>query len=82
MPPEEGGPKSLQLFSRKRAWGHTRKVGKSSEFAAMLQLKETLDMIAKHYAEQYEQSGYFAAVNKATLFAFAVDSKETGTFTL
>ena len=52
------------------------------EFAAMLQLKETLDMIAKHYAEQYEQSGYFAAVNKATLFAFAVDSKETGTFTL
>lgn len=50
------------------------------EFAAMLQLKETLDMIAKHYAEQYEQSGYFAAVNKATLFSFVVDSKETGNF--
>ena len=30
MPPGEGGPKSLQLFSRKRAWGHARKIGKSS----------------------------------------------------
>ena len=52
------------------------------EFAAMLQLKETLGMIAKHYAEQYEQGGYFAAVNKTTLFSMAVDSKETGTFIL
>ena len=52
------------------------------EFAAMLQLKETLDMIAKHYAEQYEQGEYFAAVNKATLFSFAVDSKESGSFVL
>ena len=52
------------------------------EFAAMLQLKETLDMIAKHYAAEYEESGYFAAVNKATLFAFAVDGKETGSFIL
>ena len=52
------------------------------EFAAMLQLKETLDMIAKHYVEQYDLSGYFVAVNKATLFSMAVDSKETGTFIL
>lgn len=52
------------------------------EFAAMLQLKETLGMIEKYYAEQHEQSGYFAAVNKAKLFSIAVDSKETGSFIL
>lgn len=52
------------------------------EFAAMLQLKETLEMIEKHYADQYARTGYFAAVNKETLFAFAIDGKETGTFTL
>ena len=52
------------------------------EFATMLQLKETLGMIEKHYMEQYEQTGYFAAVNKGTLFSFAVDSKENGSFTL
>ena len=50
------------------------------EFAAMLQLKETLGMIEKHYREQYGQTGYFAAVNKETLFMFAVDNKETGSF--
>lgn len=48
------------------------------EFAAMLQLKETLDLITKHYAEEYEERNYFAAVNKATLFTFVIDSKETG----
>lgn len=48
------------------------------EFAAMLQLKETLDLITKHYAEEYEESNYFAAVNKATLFTFVIDSMETG----
>ena len=52
------------------------------EFAAMLQLRETLEIIDKHYAEQFERTGYFAAINKGTLFAFAVDSKETGSFTL
>lgn len=52
------------------------------EFAAMLQLKETLGMIGKNYAEQFEQSGYFAAVNKATLFSMVVDGKDTGTFIL
>lgn len=52
------------------------------EFAAMLQLKETLDMIAKHYAAEYDRSGYFAAVNKAALFTFAIDGKETGSFIL
>lgn len=52
------------------------------EFAAMLQLKETLNWIEKHYAAQYEKAGYFAAINKSVLFTFAVDSKEEGGFTL
>lgn len=52
------------------------------EFATMLQLTETLEMIEKDYAPQYEQSGYFAAVDKGTLFAFAIDGRKTGDFTL
>ena len=52
------------------------------EFAVMLQLRETLEVIEKHYAKQYEETGYFAAVHKGTLFAFAVDGKDTGSFTL
>ena len=52
------------------------------EFAAMLQLRETLELIEKHYAEEYARTGYFAAVNKGTLFAYAIDGKETGSFTL
>ena len=52
------------------------------EFAAMLQLKETLEIIEKHYAVEYERTGYFAAVTKGTLFAFAIDGKETGSFVL
>lgn len=52
------------------------------EFAAMLQLKEVLEWIEKHYAGEYERTGYFAAVNKGMLFAFAIDGKENGTFTL
>lgn len=52
------------------------------EFAAMLQLRETLEMIEKHYADEYARTGCFAAINKGTLFAFAVDGKETGSFTL
>lgn len=52
------------------------------EFAAMLQLKETLEMIEKHYAAQYDETRYFAAVNKGSLFTFAIDGKETGSSTL
>lgn len=52
------------------------------EFAAMLQLKETLELIEKHYAAEYERTGYFAAVSKGTLFAFAIDGKEAGSFTI
>lgn len=56
--------------------------GCKHEVAAMLQLRETLELIEKHYADEYERTGYFAAVNKGTLFAFAIDGKEAGCFTL
>ena len=52
------------------------------EFAAMLQLRETLELIEKHYANEYAQSHYFAAIVKGVLFALAIDGKETGSFTL
>ena len=52
------------------------------EFAAMLQLRETLEKIEKHYAAQYQETGYFAAVHKGSLFSFAIDGKETGGFTI
>lgn len=50
------------------------------EVAAMMQLRETLELIEKHYANLHH--GYFAAIVKGDLFQFAIDSKETGTFTL
>lgn len=52
------------------------------EFAAMLQLREALEMIRKNYEPEYKNTGYFAAVSKETLFAFAIEGKETGSFTL
>lgn len=56
--------------------------GCKHEVAAMLQLQETLKQIETHYRDEYERTGYFAAVHKGTLFAFAVDSRETGRITL
>ena len=52
------------------------------EFAAMLQLRETLELIEKHYSAQYARSDYFAAITKGTLFSFAINGKEIGSFTL
>ncbi|MBR4889483.1 MAG: hypothetical protein IKU17_10090 [Clostridia bacterium] len=52
------------------------------EFAVMLQLKETLKWIEKHCADEYERTGYFVAVDKSALFAFAIEDKEMGSFTL
>jgi uncharacterized Zn finger protein len=52
------------------------------EVAAMLQLKETLELIGKHYQEAYERTEYFAAICKGTLFSFAIDSRENGRFIL
>ena len=51
------------------------------EFAAMLQLKETLEKIEKNYADEYERTGYFAAVSKETLWAVAIGDKDTGAVT-
>ena len=50
------------------------------EVAAMMQLKETLELIHKHYSDLH--NGYFAAIVKGDLFRFAIDSQETGSFTL
>ena len=52
------------------------------EFATMLQLRETIDMIEKHYQGEFQNTGCFAAVAKGTLFTFAVNMKETGKYVL
>ena len=48
------------------------------EFAAMLQLKETLGFVEKNYSNEFKRTGYFAAIAKTTLFNFAIDGKEKG----
>lgn len=48
------------------------------EVAAMLQLKEILAKIEKHYATQYAVTGCFAAICRETLFSFAVEGKDSG----
>lgn len=50
------------------------------EVAAMMQLKETLDLIEKHYDDLYH--GCFAAIAKGDLFRFVIDSRTTGNFVL
>lgn len=52
------------------------------EFAAMLQLREALELIAKNYEPRYQASNYFAAVVKSTLMRIAVDGKDAGSFIL
>ena len=52
------------------------------EFAAMQQLRETLGLIEQYYEEQFENSGYFAAVCKSTMFALVIDNQVTGSFIL
>ena len=52
------------------------------EFAAMLQLRETLELIAKNYESQHKATNYFAAVVKGTLMSFAIDGKEAGSILL
>ena len=51
------------------------------EFAAMLQLRETLKLIEKHYADEYNRTGYFAAVNKGTFFSLVIADREMGSIT-
>lgn len=57
-----------------------RGIGCKHAFAAMLQLRETLEKIQADYAPQY--GGYFAAVHKGTLLSLALDGRETGSLTL
>lgn len=52
------------------------------QVAVLLQLKETLEHITKHYAGLYSDSGYFAAVSRTALFSFALDGRESGSITL
>ena len=52
------------------------------QFAAMLQLRDTLTQIKKYYSIEFLETGYFAAIDKGSLFAFAVDGREKGSFTL
>ncbi len=52
------------------------------EVAAMLQLRETMELIEKNYAAQFKESRYFAAVSKGVLFGVAIDGKDAGSFTL
>ncbi len=50
------------------------------EVAAIMQLRETLELIDKHYVDLH--NGYFAAAVKSDLFRFAIDSQETGSFVI
>lgn len=52
------------------------------EYAAMLALRDVLEIIEKHFSEQYARTGYFAAVEKNAFFSSAVNSKPFGSFTL
>ena len=51
------------------------------EFAAMLQLKETLDIIAENY-KYIDLDDYIAIVSKVVFFENAIDSKTKGNFTI
>ena len=51
------------------------------EVAAMLQLQELLGITEKNYAEQYERSGYFAAILKGVFFSIVVDGHQKGSIT-
>lgn len=49
--------------------------------AAMLQLREILEVIRQEYAEEFAQKEYFAAVDSATLLRFAIDGRTRGSLT-
>ena len=46
----------------------------------MMQLKETLELIDKHYVDLHHD--FFAAIVKGDLFRYAIDSHEAGSFIL
>ena len=55
--------------------------GCKHEFAAMILLKELLKLIEERWAEEYGNSGYFAAIGKDVFFEFAVCGRQEGSFT-
>ncbi len=52
------------------------------EFAVMLKLKELLDTIADEHLAEYEKTGYFAVIDKATFFSTILRRKSSGILTL
>lgn len=52
------------------------------EYAVMIQLREIFDIIENNYAQEYEKSGYFAAVDKSVLFSYVIAAKEKGSIVL
>ena len=52
------------------------------EYAVLLQLRDILEFIEENYGEQYEQSGYFAAVSKSELLSYSLRGNESGKIAL
>lgn len=52
------------------------------EVAALFQLQETLKEIEDHYTAEYERTGYFAAIDKEILLAYALDGRDKTGLTL
>ncbi len=52
------------------------------EVAVLLQLKETLELIEKRYADAFAQTGCFAAVSRETFFSYAMGAREDLTLKL
>lgn len=50
------------------------------DVAAMMQLREALDLIDMHFADLHR--GYFAAIVKDDLFRFVIDGRKSGSVTL
>lgn len=47
------------------------------QFAAILQLKETLDAMSEHFEDEYSRAGYFAAINTHIFINNVVAGKNT-----
>lgn len=52
------------------------------EVAAMLQLRELLELAETHHVEEFSRTGCFSAVSKATFFSVLLSSREAGSITL
>lgn len=52
------------------------------EFATMLELRDMLEFIENHYADEFHRTGCFSAIGKSDFFLYAVDNKSSGSLTL